>query len=262
MRWRYYPYTSWVSAGRAYTAATVGADLVNVTSTSNSDTCDFKSTLAGGVVAEHCGTGGNNGKTGVQFCVNSTDCTINTAYQQSSAAGNPGNFTNAFHVLYWDPLGFNGKPCFVLYGHSFLAAGTFIPSSRILSISTVVNGTTTVTGVDGLMSPNGNTQLQFNTTNEAQITDGSTNMNLTETFPGQFAMNGVINGASSSLNVNGTLASVTSIAGSSTPGNSGIGYNAGSDQDCVAEAGFIDNVDFAPNEATLHTQQSAFWGSP
>lgn len=159
---------------------------------------------------------------------------------------------------------FNALPC-VAYNNALslvlTSANNFTPATGTASLSAVYERTGAVTGggtTVGMASPLDRMTYGLSA-NQARVGAG-TLLGATANDNTAHAVNAGINGASSFVNVDGTATSGTTTS-STTAGAPQIGSNA--TMGYVTEGGFWDNVVFtSPQQASMHTNQSAYWGTP
>jgi hypothetical protein len=204
----------WYSCVRAYNGA--------------GHVCDVLAATGGGPgVTGNCGTGGDNGQSASAFC-NATTCFVVTAYDQSGAnqcSAAPCNATQATTAIQ-PQLIFTGchtitsaGPCvlFTAASSMILTSGTITTLTQPYSVAAVADGTTSANVLT--VSYAGYVLFYNETGVSGAVTlwdPSAAGPAVTTTNNVAHALNGVLNGASSVLNVDGTDTAAASGAGSAS----------------------------------------------
>lgn len=263
-------FTAWYGL-RAYSSTTTGRQAVNLRNTSTAETCDFKTVAAGGLdVASSC-SGSSNGTSLSSFCSGGGgSCAVTKLYDQtqgnactgstscdmtqSTAANQPAIVVSCVNSL----------PCLQITTTSIkiTSPNNMVPATGNVSLSCVGNrvvsgGTTSFRCIEEDLQA-GNKYLA--TSNTWTLTR-SGSINITANDNTWHAANGVINGASSVSNVDGTEGTGT-ITGTTAAGGPQIEEITANGTADSAEAGFLDNAFFSSgNRTSLCQNQQAYYGS-
>lgn len=215
-------WVSW-SGWRAFSAAIAAAGtqkLGNVTRASDSHSCDFIVATSGGVgLSANCSSGGDNGETLAAWSA-STTLTVNTKYDQT---GNSADYTSG---------GGNQPTLTISCNVTALPCTSSTTDTHNLTIATIsavstpytVSAVSERTGTNGLFQQiwhgggTGNSSEQVGYTSSANtIFIGGNEISASATDGTQHVINGVLNGSSSVLNIDGTeTTGTTSASGTST----------------------------------------------
>jgi hypothetical protein len=255
-------FTAWYGL-RAYSQAIVTAGtqaLVNLQRTSDSHTCDIIVSASGGLGnTANCSTGGDNGTAAATWC-NATTCNVLIAYDQTGGGRPMNNYDTA------QPLIFNcfgSLPCIQLSsGHYLQTTGNYTPATGVVSISAVGERSTGTNGFMIVLTEDGGTsgnQLVTKASSNAWVM-GPAGLGITGTASDAavHAANGVINGGSSALNIDGTETTGT-VNGVTSAGQIAI---AGAAANVLEEGewGFLDNSAVSSGTRTsLCHNQYLYW---
>lgn len=252
---------------RAYTAAIAAAGtqkLVNLQRSSDSHTCDVLVATSGGMgLTANCSTGGDNGQTSIAFC-NATTCTFQTWYDQG---GNAFDATPSLGAPTFNATGLNNLPAAILNGSLSLLNHGNVGASTTASVSVVAKRTGSFTSFSamavtqpwGVYFSNSADSVSF-------FGDGIVILAVAGNDNVAHSINGVGNGASSFLNVDGT-----NTTGNPAPGATGVNIGVGAFFNgssnpltgAISEVAYYDNHAFTPTEsASLQANKKAYWGTP
>lgn len=166
------------------------------------------------------------------------------------------------------PSAVNGLPTVIFVGplQALSTAGNITPATGVVSFSTVANQISgTVRTVwftqNGLAN---RIQHANGTANTWQLFGGASgSIAATVSDAAWHAVNAVMNAASSVVNVDGTETTGT-VTGNTAAGILTVGEpTAGTASSGISETGAWDNISFSVgNRSGLHTNQSAYWGTP
>lgn len=212
--------SNWVQwAGvRAFSCAIAAAatqPLFNAVRGSDTHTCDFIVASGGGVGnSANCSTGGDNGQSLTSF-LTSTFGQIDTLYDQTGNGRNWTNGNSSTQPSLTISCAGTSKPCLVTGVRAQFMSATATTVSQGYSVSAVSErtGTTSYNQIwHGGTSGNSSAQLGYNdTSNQAFL--GNADIVVSATDSAQHVFNGVLNGASSDFNVDGTRTTGTVTSG-------------------------------------------------
>ena len=214
----------------------------------------------------------SNGKfdlsTASSFCA-STTCTVDGLYDQT---GNGHDLVDAI-TAHRPTLTFNclntSLPCMTMSSaqtNPLSSVGTGITQAQPLTISTVAQWTGTANGFASIISDaQENIALYFHeTANQVGLYAGSTSAGGTANTGTWYALQGVFNGSSSSINIDGTSTTLSpGAAGLASSTNTGIfGNNFGSDTlvGSMTESGLWPSALSTSTQASLDSNQQTYWG--
>jgi hypothetical protein len=201
------------------------------------------------------------------FCGNSGgNCFVSTLYDQSGANRCSAAACNVVQATTGDQprLVFNcintSLPClqFVKATPTYLqSSGSLTAQGQPFTFSFVAEATSST---DDVLSAG--VQSGWNNTNLGFIFSGGF-ATATASFSAFHAIQGVFNGASSSLNVDGTLTSSLNAGGTSASGTIGVGTISGSNvlDGFILEAGMWPGAVSTTNQGLMCHNQFSYWGT-
>lgn len=194
-----------------------------------------------------------------------TSCFVVTLYDQSGLVRHLTNATAAAQPsLIFDCIG--SLPCLEMGGSTITLAGPSVtPATGVVSMSAVAYRSGATTNFCAWMRQNGaNNRIATSATANMwqMLATGGLNGPVTATEGVWHAVQGVINGASSAVNIDGTETTGT-VTGLTTAGAVSI-TGSGAGIPCrLAETIVWDNVvNDAAARAVLRNNQKSFWGTP
>lgn len=255
---------------RAYSAAAAAAQLaaINVRNTVTNENCDIKVATTGGLASTVASCSGvSSGITVALFCTGG--CAVPKIYDQTGnghtfaqvTAGNQPTFTLSC-------LNGGTLPCITFVSASSTTmSSSFGPTSQPVSFAGVAERTGNFTTTSDIAVTNSGGPVGYAFLNAANTFDAYGGLDLTAT-----ASDSVLHAFQAVLF--GITTSYAVVDGTSTPGNAGnnslnntmfIGsYNATQNflQGNIEETG-IWPVQFSPaQQASMHVNMSAYWGTP
>jgi hypothetical protein len=259
------------------TAASSNAKLIPVKRISDNHTCDILAASTGGFgVTGSCSTGGDNGNViwngSTGFCDGSsgTDCIVDSLYDLTGG-GRDVAFSGTIHPALVKNCLNTSLPCIqqtLGTGASqqyYASASNFTPATGTNSASMVVNrsaGTTVITWVTENAANNNNQH----SANQYRCVGGSSGLiAATASDANWHAQACIMQGSGSLVVVDGSASATDVLTGSTTANKIFMVWNSGSSGNVgkFAEGGFADNVAWSATVyGNLHTNQSAYWGTP
>jgi Alpha-L-arabinofuranosidase B, catalytic len=196
--------------------------------------------------------------TATSFCA-ATTCFVDTIYDQIGTHSLIQATTTAQPQLTFNCLG--SLPC--LTASSQLLSGAFITMAQPLTISFVAERTGTV-AMSAVLGGDNTVQAGFNSVANQAFLFAGTTVTASATDSALHAIQAVANGATSTINVDGTLSGALSAGASSiaTPlqlGASGVGTNLFNG---LFAEGIVFGLGVSPaNQTSLCHNQRLYWGS-
>lgn len=189
-------------------------------------------------------------------------CVVKTLYDQAGGGFDLTQSTLANMPTYTANCVGTTKPCMSFISAQLLVAGSGWAQFGSLSFSMVAERTSGFNAFTDVLgtSPNGNVQFGFYSSAATSFLFGGTVATVVTTDSAFHGMQGLINGASSKINIDGTSNTV-SAGGSSVASDAlcmGKCTNGGNPFN-VTEAGAA-NGDISAFFAALNTNQHAYWG--
>jgi hypothetical protein len=174
---------------------------------------------------------------------------------QGTVADQPQFLLNCFNTT---------LPCIqgTVNAQSMASSANFTPSASVISLSFVGGRIAGTVGPLGWISEANNSLSPLGASStQSQLRGGANSLSFTESNAWH-ATNGVINGASTTVQVDGTATPGTTTT--STTANKITGANGVTgDTNQYGECGFLDAAAFSSGNLTsLHTNASAYWGTP
>lgn len=259
---------------RAYSAAKAAATVaaVNLRRSSDSRTCDIKVTTAGDLdtITSGCSIGGDNGSTASTWCaVSAGSCFVTKMYDQTAGAACGGS-CDVLQATAGNQPAFvfsclGSHPCIQNTTGSMLlqSAANFTPNaSATVSLSAVADRSVG-TGNPGFILDNASNRITGHNTvaNSWQLAGTSGNLFGAANDAAWHAANGLISGASSVLNVDGTETSAT-VTASTAAGRMQVSGGLTSNTTLLTEVGAWDNISFSGgNRTSLCHNQFTYWGT-
>lgn len=246
---------------RAYSAATATANAkAAALIRSDSHTCDVLLATTGDLgVTANCSTSGENGTAVATWC-NATTCKASTLYDQVGTADMVQSTGSAQMALSFGCT--NGKTCLIAAGaQQYQTTISAVPQP--FTVSAVALRTSGAGQGSILNDANGNTLVFFNSTaNQVAAYFGSTVSAATASDSAWHALQFVITGASSTINVDGT-------ATAASPGTNQMSANwrIASEGTVnwltgdIAEVGFWPSTFSSGQQASMCHNQYAYWGT-
>jgi hypothetical protein len=259
---------------RAYSgiiAAAATQPLVNLERASDSHTCDIIVATNGGLgVTGNCSTGGDDGQSAASFC-NSTTCTVPEIYDQT---GNGWNLTAsgaAQPSFAFSCLG--SFPCLKSTSITILltAGSNFTPNAAKIASYSIVADRSSGTGSVEFLAENGGTGNRMsapsaNTWNATGGSSGSVSSTGTTAADGAWHIGLAAvapNGSTSTLDVDGTTFTGTTVANSTTAGTPTMIRGASSTTLEMVSAGFADDATWGGTVlSNLCHNNYEYWGTP
>lgn len=251
---------------RAYSAAVAAGGsqkLFNARRLSDSETCDFLVNTGGGIGSSTSCSGADNGQALATF-LNATSGVVTEMYDQTG---------NGNHIFYnsvptnQPPIvlnSLNGSACIqaTTGNMSLLTSGTVTPATGVVSIVTEANRSGG-TGSSIFVREDASNRIQAasGTANKWVLSGNASSFQATANDAAWHAGVGVINGASSVLAIDGTETTGT-VTGATTAGSAGFAPS-GATTTLWCEGGYKDNTAWNGTvRGNLHTNMSAYWGTP
>lgn len=235
---------------RAYSAATVGTKAVQLKRASDNATQDINTLADGSFDAASAAT----------FC-NATTCVVSKLYDKVGA----NDMSGAIAPDYIANGGPSSLPVMTMTSNSKQLSGTAalstITASSLYTVTNRVTGTGVIHMLD-LPAAGSNVRLsKVSGAAQVSLIGATGTITATETDAAWHLTIGVSNGLSSVLTVDSTdtTGTITQLINSSTSQLAGIGTTAFR----WAEVAWVNNVAWSGGDRTaLHTNVSAFWGTP
>jgi hypothetical protein len=208
-------FTVWYGARALNASIAAGGTqkLFRAARASDSHECDFIVATSGGVGnSANCSTGGDNGQS-LSTWLTSTTGSLRTWYDQAGGGYDGGQTTNQPTVTI--SCSGSSKPCIANTGSAYVSVATAPAVSQGYSVSAVAMRTS-VTGYANIWHGAGSgfssAQLGFRSAS-GQVFVGNDEVTGAAAESAQHAVNGVLNGASSVINIDGTETTSTVSSG-------------------------------------------------
>jgi hypothetical protein len=268
-------FTAWYSCTRAYSAA-VAAPGTNkacdVTRTSDSTTCTVLLGTDGNVDLTVGAPCTSNTQTVTAFC-NSTTCGVSKLYDQTagshcgSASCDVVQATAANQPVFTFSCVATTHPCLKTTTNVqvLVGANNITPATGVVSLSFLGNRVAGTTNGRMFSETSGHNSIQAAGSANLWVLNGGTNFTATANTNAFHAANGVINGASSNFNIDGTETTGTITANTTAQKPEFLVGVGGSTTFEGAEGGFKDNTAWTTGSSgvagKLCANQAAYYGT-
>lgn len=251
-------FTAWYSCGQAYNGAyAAGGGLAcNLRNTISNEQCDFAFVAAGTLgVAQSC-TASSNGVSATTFCTGG--CEATEMYDETGGGRHLVQATTAAQPpIVFGVLGIGNLPTLVWANATVTmsSSGNFTPATGVASFVAVADrsagtGQVRMISENGTLAVNNNQFASANgSANAWSILGPSSSFNATAADAAAHVGVGVLNGASSVINIDGTETTGTATGNTVADPVFFRGGGASTTME-VAEMGFTDNVAFSPTVRT------------